>query len=501
MNIVKEQAGDLSAQIRISIVEEDYKPLVKKELNKIRNQAQMPGFRKGHAPQSIIQKLYGQAVMVEEVNKLLQESVAKFLEDEKLDILGHPFPAENTPPIDFDNDVEFEFLIDIALTPKVDIGFLKEMPATYYKIKSTEKALDDQIEDIRQQFGQMEEIKEPIQEKDYVRCDYQSVDNPDVFGPTFFFIDEKIHPGSQKFIGHKFGDTVEIDVEKEAGDDPSKAGNLLNLPIEELDKAKGVFKFTIGKVERKEKAPVDEALFEKAFPGKGIKTEEEFRAAIDEVHARISAEQIDRWFFENMFEQIIDKAHLLYDDDVLRRYVNHQKRVEHDKNHHHNEEGDCEACREITDEEFENIKKGTSWELIQTKIVEEYGINVDKADLRQAVKENICQYFGVDPNLPDEQLGYVSNIVDNYMQDEKALREYFSKALDKKITQALKEAVQLTTKEATWDEFKELEIDKKEPAKKSAKPKKTADDKKSEEKPKAAKKSKKADDETPSEKE
>ncbi|MDL2254883.1 hypothetical protein LJB78_01195, partial [Bacteroidales bacterium OttesenSCG-928-J16] len=117
------------------------------------------------------------------------------------------------------------------------------------------------------------------------------------------------------------------------------------------------------------------------------------------------------------------------------------------------------------------------------------------------VKENICQYFGVDPNLPDEQMGYVSNIVDSYMQDEKVLRDYFSKALDKKITQALKEAVQLTTKEATWDEFKELEIDKKEPAKKSAKTKKAADDKKSEEKPKAAKKSKKADDETPSEKE
>ncbi|MDR0365058.1 MAG: trigger factor [Bacteroidales bacterium] len=492
MNIVKEQAGNSSVQLKVNIVESDYKDLVRKELNKVRNQIQMPGFRKGHAPQGLVQKMYGQSIMIDEVNKLLQERVGQFLEDEKMDILGHPFPAENTPPIDFDKDVDFNFTIDVIFAPKADLGFLKTMPTTYYTIKITDKLIDEQVASYRQRFGGMEETKGKIKEKDYLRCDYQSVGNPDFSGTTFFYIDEKMHPGSEKFIGHKFGDTIEVDVEEAAGDDLSKAGNLLNLSAEEQNEAKGVFKFTINEVKRRKDAPLNQSLFEKGFPNKEISTEAEFRNAIAEMHAKVLSETVDIWFFNTNFEQILDKAHLEYDDNMLRRYINHQRRVDHDKEHHHDKDGHCE---DVSDQEYENIKKGTSWELIQAKIMEECDIKVDKEDLRRSAKEKVCRYFGLDPNLPDDQLNYIFDIVDNLMKEQDQLKELFQAAVDKKITQALKEHTKMTIKEVTWEEFVKIAEAKKEPVKKATK---TGESKKAvaetEEKPKTPRKRKKADD-------
>lgn len=462
MKIVKEQNDNLSAKLKINIEEADYKDLVKKELNKIRAQAQMPGFRKGHTPIGMIQKLYGMSVMVDEINKLLQEQVGQFLEDEKMDILGAPFPAEESPVLDFHNNKDFDFILDVVLTPEVNIDFLKTMPTTYYKIKPTKEQIDEQVTALRQQFGEMLEEKGAIQEKDYLRCDYQSVDDPEISSTSFFFVDAERHPGSQKFIGHQFGETIEIDVEKECGDDPEKASNLLNLPTEENYKAKGVFKFTINEVKRRQEAPLDEGFYKKAFPNKEIDTEEEFRNAIGEVHSQISEETVDIWFFNTLFDKIIENANIVYADDVLRRYVNYQKKTEHDKEHEHKEGEECSTCGETTDEEFEKTKRGTSWELIQHHIIKEYGINVDKADLRQVAKERICRYFGADPQLDDEQLGYIAGIVDNIMQDEKQLRELFNNALDKKITQVLKEKTDVTEKEVTWDEFRKIAESKKE---------------------------------------
>ena len=165
MNIIKEQNDNLSMQVKISIEELDYNDRVKKELNKLRVKAQMPGFRQGHVPFGLIQRMYGQAVLVEEVNKILQESLRKFLEDEKIKLLGSPFPAQDAPHFDFEHDKEFNFTFNIILSPEVNIDFLPTLPTTYYKIKATDAVIDEQITTLRRRFGTREsEVSDVIKE-------------------------------------------------------------------------------------------------------------------------------------------------------------------------------------------------------------------------------------------------------------------------------------------------------------------------------------------------
>jgi FKBP-type peptidyl-prolyl cis-trans isomerase (trigger factor) len=378
MNIIKEQKNNLSAQIKISIDELDYQDRVKKELNKVRGKAQMPGFRQGHVPFGMIQKMYGQAVLVEEINKILQESVGKFLEDEKINLLGSPFPAQDSPSLDFEKGKQFDFTLNVLLAPEVNLDFLKTFPSTYYKIKATDSVIDEQITTLRQRFG---------------------TEEPDPADPE--------------------------------------------------------------KTVRKE-CEINEEFFKKAFPHKEIKTEKELRTIIAEEYVAMCAETVGVWFFNAHFDMLVTAANLSYNDEMLRQYMEHQKQT-HSKEDEDEQTEEAHQEGPVSDEEFEKNKKGTSWQLIQQKLMEIYGIKVEPDEIKEAAKEQISRYFGIDPKLADAQLGeYMNSMVDNVMKDKKQLQELYNRALDKKMTQVLMENTQMTTKEATWDEFLELIDAKKE---------------------------------------
>ena len=381
MNIIKEQNGNLSMQLKLSIGELDYSDRVKKELNKMRAKAQMPGFRQGHVPFGLIQKMYGQAVLVEEINKILQESVGKFLEDEKINLLGAPFPAQDSPSLDFEYDKEFNFTLNVILSPEVNIDFLPTLPTTYYKIKATDTVIDEQIAALRQRFGTKE-------------------------------------PDSETVI----------------------------------------------------EAELNEALFAKAFPHKEIKTEKELREAVAEEHREMCAETVGIWYFNANFDPIIKTANVQYDDEMFRQYMEHQKRVHPEEREE--EEKEVSEDTTVSDEEFEKTKKGTSWQLIQQKLMTTYEIKVELDEIKQEAKEQISRYFGVSPKHLDAKMEeYMGSMVDNLMKDEKQVRDFYTRALDRKMVQLLIEKAQTTIKEVTWDEFLGIiDAKKEEPA---AAPKKT----------------------------
>ena len=386
MNIIKEQNDNLSLQIKISIEALDYQDRVKKELNKVRAKAQMPGFRQGHVPFGRIQQMYGTAVLVDEINKILQESVGQFLEDEKIDLLGAPFPAQETPSLDFEKDTTFSFTLNVLLTPEVNLDFLKTLPTTYYKINATDVVVDEQIAALRQRFGSLEE--------------------------------------------------------------------------------------TEGESHRKD-AELNEELFKKVFPEKEIKTEHELRQAIAEEHSEMCGETVDVWFFNTNFDPLVKAANLQYNDEMLRQYMDHQKQSKHEEQEGAEESNESHT---VSDEEFEKIKKGTSWQLIQHKLMEAYNIKVETDEIKQAAKEQISRYFGMTPKQADIQLSeYMDNMVGNIMKDKEQMQNFYTRVLDKKITQVLKENTKMTIKETTWEEFlKMIEPEKKQEQEETdAPPKKT----------------------------
>jgi len=472
MNIIKEQNGNLSMQLKLSIGELDYSDRVKKELNKLRVKAQMPGFRQGHVPFGLIQKMYGQAVLVEEINKILQESVGKFLEEEKIDLLGAPFPAPDSPSLDFEYDTEFNFTLNVILSPEINIDFLPTLPTTYYKIKATDAVIDEHITTLRQQFKTNAQVFDSIEDSDLLYCNCQSLENENVQSTTIEVVDQERSPWTAAFIGHKVNDTLEVDMDEIFEENPEEARRILKIKEEDDDvsQATGIFKFTITEVKRQKESEVNEELFVKAYPRKEIKTEKEFREAIAEEYSEAHVEIVNVWFSNTNLDTIVKAATLQYDDEMLRQFMEHQKRVHPEERE---EEEEITDDTTVSDEEFEKIKRGTSWQLIQQKLIETYDIKVEADEIKQEARVQISRHFGIDPIMMDDRLGeYMDGMVDKVLKDKKQLQELYTRVLDRKMARVLKENTQITTEEVTWDEFRELVEPKKEEAVTTA-PKKT----------------------------
>jgi trigger factor len=163
MNISKENIEGLNSVIKVAITKEDYESKVSDELKKYRKNVNMPGFRPGKVPMGLVKKMYGKAILVDEVNKLVSESISKFIQDEKLDLLGEPLPSDKQQQIDFDTQDEFEFFFDIAEAPEFEIPLNKKDKIAYHKIAVTDEMLEQQIKSLTSRFGKQESIEQPTE--------------------------------------------------------------------------------------------------------------------------------------------------------------------------------------------------------------------------------------------------------------------------------------------------------------------------------------------------
>ncbi|MCF8328336.1 MAG: trigger factor family protein, partial [Bacteroidales bacterium] len=176
MNITKEDTGELTAVLKVEITEEDYKEAVEKKLKEYKKKAQMPGFRPGKVPMGMIKKMYGNAVIVDEVNNMLSSALSNYIMENKLQTLGNPLPSEDKQAkFDVENDTEFEFYFDIALQPEINITLDENIEADYYNIDVDDKMVDNYLEDIRKNYGQRT-YPETVEENDVVYADYKQVD-------------------------------------------------------------------------------------------------------------------------------------------------------------------------------------------------------------------------------------------------------------------------------------------------------------------------------------
>ena len=162
MNITRENIDALNAVVTVAIEKNDYNDKVEKVLTDYRKQANIPGFRKGHVPMGMVKKQYGKAVLVDEVNKLIQENLNKYLTEEKLDLLGNPLPRAQE---DLNWDAEnFSFQFELGLAPEFDVTLKNKKAITQYNIVADDKTINDQIENIRKQYGKISPVTEVSEE-------------------------------------------------------------------------------------------------------------------------------------------------------------------------------------------------------------------------------------------------------------------------------------------------------------------------------------------------
>ncbi len=433
MNITKKDIDKLNAVVTVDIKKEDYSEKVSSVLNNYRKTANIPGFRKGHVPMGMVQKQYGKSVLVEEVNKLLQDSLNTFLTEEKLDVLGNPLP-KNENEIDWNSD-DFSFEFELGLSPEFDVD-VKKKAITNYKIVADDKMLDNQVKTIRKQYGKLIS-KTVVEKEDEITGTFTSTENNIDKNTTFGTDIIKGKKQLSAIVGAKVGDVVSLKTKGMFADDHD---NQKYLGVEH-DAAHGLdieVSLKIEEVNTREMAELNQELFDKLFGEAIVTSEKELKAKIKEDAEKQFEQQSDQKLLNDVVESLIDNTKFDLPDTFLQKWIQIS--------------GEQPLTEEEAKAEYERSEKGLRYQLIEGKLRTEHNLQVSfdelKAYSRTMIKGQMAQFGQMDPS--DEELdGIAARILSN-QEEVKKLSEQLN---TNKLLEFFKENAKLKTKEITYDKF------------------------------------------------
>ncbi|ORL44576.1 trigger factor [Zunongwangia atlantica] len=434
MNITRENIDELNAVVKVDIAKDDYAPKVEKILKDYRKNANVPGFRKGHVPMGMVKKQYGQAVLVDEVNKLLQENLNKYLTEEKLDVLGNPIPKEQE---NFDwNEDNYTFEFEVGLAPEFEVSLDLEKPVTKYNIVADDTMIDRQIENIQKQYGKLVS-KDEVEEGDIVAGTFKN-EEEGIENETSIELEKiKGKRNLNKFVGSKVGDTITLKTKSLFEDDHDL---IQHLKVEH-DKAHDLdieVEFTISEINKRELADLDQELFDKLFGEGKVKTVTELKEKIKEDAEKQFVQQSDQQLMNDVTEALIEKTEFDLPKEFLQKWI---RTV-----------GEKPLTEEEAVEEYENSEKGLRYQLIEGKIVKDNDIQVDFETLKNfakdKIKEQMAQFGQMDPS--DKELDDIAARILSNQDEVKRLSEQL---VNEKLLNFYKENMKFDEKEVTYDEF------------------------------------------------
>ncbi len=434
MNITRENIDALNAVVKVDIAKEDYSDKVEKILSDYRKSANIPGFRKGHVPMTMVKKQYGKAVLVDEVNKLLQDALGKYLTEEKLDVLGNPLPK---PQDDLDwNSDNFSFEFELGLAPEFDVDLKSKKAITHYNIVADKKMIDDQIVHIRKQYGKIISQKEVTKDSEITGV-FEN-EEKGINNSTTITLDKFKGKATEKqFIGAKVGDVVTLKTKKLFNDDHDLM-NFLKVSHDDAHDLDVEVNFTINEINERELADLDQELFDKLF-GKGTVTSvTELKDKIKEDSEKQFAQQGDQKLLNDVTESLVENTKFDLPASFLQKWMQTA--------------GETEMDAEQAKEEYEKSEKSMRYQLIEGKLIEKHDLQVKFEDLQAHAKEMIkvqMAQFG-QMNSSDEELdGIAARILSN--KDE--VKRLSEQLMSTKLLNLYKAEANLKTKEITYDEF------------------------------------------------
>ncbi|MBR3529413.1 MAG: hypothetical protein IKN84_07105 [Bacteroidales bacterium] len=400
MNITRENLGDLDLLIKVEIVENDYAEKVNKQLKDYQKKATVPGFRKGMAPMGLIQRMYKSAVVADQVQELLGESLYKYLDDEKLDIIGSPLSNdEKTGKIDFEKGKDYTFYFDAALMPQVELAWDK-VNASLYQIKVNPKDIDKQVEEISQRYGKFE-TPEVIGEGDYV---YGKVEELDKDGnvkeggvSTFASFDlstlknqEEIQP---LFIGKKAEDKIVFNAGKAFS--AADIEKHFHLETAAAKKFKADVQLTVSGCSHITPHEINDELFAKVFPGETVKDLAAFRKMLGKELEKSYNEQADIFYVNEVRKQLIDNFTAPMPEAFLKRWIANR--------------GDKDVTAESVEAEWaEKYLPSLKWEMVDNALNKIKSIEPTQNDIVDYVKDilskNDTAQEGEDEKAREERL-------------------------------------------------------------------------------------------------
>lgn len=433
MNITRNNVDALNAVITIDLAKEDFAANVEKVLKDYRKNANIPGFRKGQVPAALVKKQYGQAIMFDEVNKLLQESLSNYLNEEKLDILGNPLPVAKD--IDWDADtLSFDF--ELGLAPEFTVDLDAAKTATKYKIVADEEMVNEQVEYIQKQYGKLIS-KEKVEEGDDIRVKVSNQEEGIENETTINVADIRTKTNQKKFIGKKVNDEVTIST-KGLFEDDHKLMDVLKVEHDKVHGLEVEVTFTIQEISTKEKAELNQEFFDKLFGEGKVTSEDELKARIKEDAEKQFAQQADQKFMNDAVEALVDNTKFDLPKEFLIKWLQTA--------------GETTLIEEQAQEEYTKSEKGLRYQLIEGKIITDNNLQITFDEIKEytsgLIKDQMAQFGQLEPSEDD-----VTNIVSRVLSNQEEVKRISEQLMNDKMMKLFAEKVSGSEKEVTYKDF------------------------------------------------
>ena len=439
MKFNQSQIDDLNAVLTVSIDKEDYADKVNSALKNYRKNANVPGFRKGQVPMSLIKKQYEMPLVYDEVNKLLQSGVEKYLRENELNILGQPLPQADES-FDWNAD-ELNFSFDLGLVPEFEID-LSEVSVPYHKIKVSEEDVDKYVENFASRYGKMSPA-EKVAEGAILKGVFHELneegevaEGAEHYHSSVRFNDLK---SKELFEGKKSEDKVVVDAQELFEDTATLADTLGLEDATDFDKK---LQFKINEVVSHQNAEINQDLFDKVYGEGSVNSEEEFRNKITEEAEKMYEGEADRVMLSAVLMHLVDHSTFGLPKDFLTKWLKYNDKEQ--------------KSEEEVAKMYDDSEKAFKYQLIEGKLAEDNNIEVTQDDvLNQAVKmikQQMAMYGISNPEMDDEQL---KQIAMSSLQNEQEAKRLSDQVFADKLLTVFKEKVNLEEKKVSFDEFME----------------------------------------------
>ena len=449
MNISLQNVDKVSALLTVNIEKADYQEKVEKVLKTYRQKANIPGFRKGMVPMSLIKKQFGKSVTAEEVDRLMQEKVNEYIRENKVNMLGMPLPNdEKMPVIDFDTQENFEFVFDIALAPEFKAEITENDTLDFYTITVSDEMVNSQVEMYAQRASKYDKVNE-YQDRDMVKGLLAELDEEGntkeggiqvegaVMMPSYMKNEEQ----KSIFNNAKVNDVLVFNPHTAYDGHEAELASLLKIKKEEVADMKSNFSFQIEEITRAIPAELNQELFDQVFGEGAVNSEDEFRGKIKEgIAAQFIADSNYKFLLDVRTYLMNKVGKLEFPDTLLKKIMllNNQEKGE-----------------SFVEENYEKSIEELTWHLIKEQLVEANGIKVEQEDILNMAKENTRMQFAQYGmmNLPEEML---ENYAKDMLKKKENVEGLVNRAVEVKLSAALKAKATLNNKEVSMEEFNNL---------------------------------------------
>jgi len=447
MNIVRKDIDQSNAIITLRVEKADYTEKVEKTLRDYRKKANIPGFRPGMVPVGLVKKMYGKAVLAEEINKIVSDELFKYIRENNVNMLGEPMPNETEQQeIDFNTQEDFEFVFDLGLAPEFDVEVTGKDKVKYYNVAVSDEMIENQVKSYTARYGKYVQ-EETVEEKDMLRGEMLELADGKVNESGIKLSDAVLTPAYIKdeatkalFVNAKKGDVITINPAK-AFDDAAEISSLLKISKDEAKNITSDFQFKIEGITRYHESDIDQDLFDKVY-GEGVVTsEEEFKAKIKANIQESLQGDSDYKFGVDAREMLLAKYdNLVFPDAFLKRWV-----LATNEN----------LTVETLEADYSKMIADLKWQLIKDKIAKASDTKIETADIEEYAKKITKAQFA-----QYGMLGIDDELVDNYAKDmlkkEETLKGIIEKVAENKVFDVVKTKVKLETKEISIEDFNKM---------------------------------------------